>query len=79
MYADKNAPVTTQIYANILWNSESATMRIATEYTLRGQCAKYPHKKNIMHYHTSKQTSFIASTAQQTQPLKTNLTKPPVP
>ena len=32
-----------------------------------------------MHYHTRKQTSFITPTALQTQPLKTNLTKPTVP
>ena len=31
------------------------------------------------HYHTRKQTSLITPTALNTQPLKTNLTKPPVP
>ena len=54
-------------------------MRTATEYKLRGQCAKDPHKYNSMHYHVLKQTSFITATALQTLPLKTNLTKPPAP
>ena len=79
MDADQNAQITTLIYANILGNSESATMQTATEYTLRGQCAKDPHKYNSMHYHVRKQTSFITTTVLQTLPLKTNLTKPPVP
>ena len=42
-------------------------------------CAKDPHKNNIKHYHTRKQTSFITPVIKQTQPLQTNLTKPPVP
>ena len=66
-------------YANILGNSESATMWTAIEYSLRGQWAKDPHKYNSMHSHTRKQTSFITPTARQTLHLKTNLIKPPVP
>ena len=31
--ADQNAPITTQIFANILCNSESATTWDATEFT----------------------------------------------
>ena len=68
--ADQNAPITTQIFANILFNSQSATMWDATEFTLRGQCAKDPHKNNIKHHHTHKQTYFITPAALQTQPLQ---------
>ena len=79
MDADQNAQISTMIYANILGNSESATMRTAREYTLNGQCAKDPNKYNSMHYHARKQTSFTTPTALQTLPLKTNLKKLPVP
>ena len=79
MDADQNVQISTLIYANILGNSESATMRTATEYTLREQCAKDPHKYNSMHYHSRKQTSFITPTALQTLPLKISLRKLPVP
>ena len=46
--ADQKAPITTEIYVNIICNSESATTTDDTEFTLRGQCARDPHK----HYHT---------------------------
>ena len=45
---------------------------------LRGQCVKDPHKNNIKHHHTCKQTMFTLPAPLQTQPLQTNLRKPPV-
>ena len=71
-------PITTEIFANILCNSESAATWDATEFTLRAQCSKDPHKNNIKHHHNRKQTSFITNAALQTQPLQTNHRKPPV-
>ena len=68
--ADQNAQITTLVYANILGNSEIATMWTATEYILSGQCAKDPHKYNSMHYHACKKNSFITSTSLQTLPWK---------
>ena len=79
MDADQNAQISTLIHANILGNSESAAIWTPTEYTLRGQCTKDPHKYNSMQYHAREQTSFITPTALQILPLKTNLTKLPVP
>ena len=45
---------------------------------LRGQCVKDPHKNNIKHHHTCKQTIFTLPAPLQTQPLQTNLRKPHV-
>ena len=68
------------LYMQIFYETQKVVQCELLQNTpLRGQCAKNPNNYNSMHYHTSKQTSCITPTTLQTLPLKTNLTKPPIP
>ena len=68
-------------YMQIFYETQKVLQRefLQNFYRKMVQCAKDHHKNNIMHYYTRKLTSFITPAEQQTQPLQTNLAKPPIP